>query len=332
MGERVRITAQLIDAATGKHLWAERYDRGMADLFAIHDEIIAIIVSSLSDQIDNATLLRAKTKPPANWQAYDHLLSAIAELISDRFSPAKYQRALDHLESATRIDPNYARAFGLMALCYNRMSLFFCKGNLTEYTRLRTLCQENARQAVALDNNSAEALSVLGWSQIWARKYAEGERYAERAHAVNPNDGTNAMRFVTALIYLGKPGQAVRLAEATIQHTNPYPEWFLADLAEAYFFARRNDDAVAVIEKIPEAEMTEDRAAAICALAYAGKLDSARAHAEQYLAQLRANWMGDPQASVADMLAWEFQYFLPCCRPEDVEYVRDGLRKAGLPA
>ena len=89
-------------------------------------------------------------------------------------------------------------------------------------------------------------------------------------------------------IYLGKPEQAVQLAEATILHTNPHPDWFLADLVEAYFFARRNDDAVAVIEKIPDSELNENRAAAICDYACAGKLERARRHAERYLAELRA--------------------------------------------
>ena len=106
---------------------------------------------------------------------------------------------------------------------------------------------------------------------------------------------------------------------------------FLPDLAEAYFYARRNGESVALFEKVPDVEIDENRAAAVCAFAYAGQLDRARLHADRYAAQIRANWIGDPNASLAEMLEWEFQHFLPRSRSEDTDYIRAGLRKAGMP-
>ena len=203
--------------------------------------------------------------------------------------------------------------------------------NEEEYRRLRALSWDNARRAETLDSSNSEALNILGWSQIWEGNFTKGERLVERAYSINPNDGIGAMRFVTALIYVGKPGQAVRLAEATIQHTRPHPEWFISDLAEAYFYARQNDDSVALFEKVPDAEIDENRAAAVFAFAYANRPDRARLQVDRYAAQLRTNSIGRPHATIAEMLEWEFQHFLPRSRPEDIDYVRDGLRKAGMP-
>jgi hypothetical protein len=125
---------------------------------------------------------------------------------------------------------------------------------------------------------------------------------------------------------------AIEPGEVTIQHTRPHPEWFLADLAEAYFYARRNNESVELFQKLPDVEINENRAAAVCAFAYAGQLDCARLQADRYATQIRENWAGDPNAGMAEMLEWEFRHFLPRSRPEDVDYVREGLREAGMPA
>src|SRR4029453_5895436 len=110
----------------GSHVWAERYDRSIEDVFAIHDEMIATIVASLAGQLESAIVYRARSKPPVSWQAYDHLLPGIAALVVQRFSREAYLRAIEAFERATEIDSQYARAFGMIAVCYNRMAAFCC--------------------------------------------------------------------------------------------------------------------------------------------------------------------------------------------------------------
>src|SRR5262249_80208 len=116
-GDRVRITGQLIDAATGTHRWAERYDRELNDVFAVQDEVARSIVAILAAHVNKAETERVLLKPPSAWQAYDHYMSAsaaYATFLSSMKVDELYQtRKL--LEKATSIDPNYARAYALLA-------------------------------------------------------------------------------------------------------------------------------------------------------------------------------------------------------------------------
>ena len=113
-------------------------------------------------------------------------------------------------------------------------------------------------------------------------------------------------------------------------HRNPHHSDFdLFDLAVAHFFARHHEDAVALFDQLPE--IFENREIVAAAYAHAGRVGEARRHALLYVEELRANWAGEPTADASDYLRWEFQYNNPYKRPEDAAYVREGLRKAGLP-
>jgi len=330
--DRIRLNVQLIDATTGNHVWSERYDRDLRDLFFVQDEIVATIVATLSMQVLTAAIEQTRHKPPSDWRAYDHVLMGAWKWEQDPSSEENLIKAMALFQRAIEMDPLYARAYAWVAVCYNRLAKYANRGDHNEYAKARRMCREYAEKALSLDSSDSMALRVLGWSYIWSGRFTEGERLFERAYAMDPHLTYVAMTYVTALVYLGKPEQAIALAETTIRQDPRHRESCLYDLAEACFFSRRNSDAVAVFDRLTDENLSENRAVVVAAYAYADRLDQAHCHAQRYIDELRANWKGNSSADLAEHLTWEFQYFHPQRRPEDARYLQDGLRKAGLPA
>jgi tetratricopeptide (TPR) repeat protein len=230
------------------------------------------------------------------------------------------------------MDPQYARAYAWVAVCYNRLAKHTHRGNNEEYAKARTTSREYAEKALSLDPSDSLAMRVLGWSYIWSGRFTEGERLFERAYTMDPHLTYAAMTYVTALVYVGKPEQAITLAETTIRQDPRHSEYCLYDLAEAYFFGRRNSDAVTVLDGLTDENLRENRAVIVAAYAYADRLKQARRHALRYIDELRENWKGSPSADLAEHLKWDFQHFHPHRRLEDLTYLQEGLRKADLPA
>ena len=329
---RVRLNVQLIDATTGRHVWAERYDRDLQNLFSVQDEIVATIVATLSMQVLTSAIDQTRRKPPVDWRAYDFVLMGAWTWEQNPSSEENLIKAMGLFQKAIEMDPHYARAYAWVAVCYNRLAKYANRGNRDGYVRARSMCREHAEKALSLDPSDSMALRVLGWSYIWSGRFTEGERLFERAYAMDPHLAYVAMTYVTALVYLGKPDQAITLAEATIRQDPRYRESCLYDLAEAYFFGRRNNDAIALLDGLTDEHLSENRAVVVAAYAYADRLDQAHYHAQRYVDELRANWKGNPSADLAEHLRWEFEYFHPQRRPGDATYLREGLRKAALPA
>jgi adenylate cyclase len=328
-GDRVRINVQFIDAATGAHVWAERYDRDMQDIFDVQDEITGTIVETLLGKIASTTAERAKRKPPSDWRAYDCYLMG-SELYLTQTKESMTQ-AIHYFQKAVDIDPQYARAFSRLCSSYGRMAQLFLKGDHDAYAKALAYARENVLKALSLDSSDAVALEALGWVCMRMRSIGEAEHLIGRAHRLNPHDGDIAMGYVTCLSYVGKPEQAIALAEMTIRRNPRHPQYYLFDLAEAHFFARHHEEAAELFDKLPDQLLAENRGMVAAAYAHAGRMDQARRHAESYVAELRASWTGDPADDLREHLKWEFQYRHTYKRPEDVAHLREGLRKAGLP-
>ena len=172
----------------------------------------------------------------------------------------------------------------------------------------------------------------MGWSSLCQRNYGEAERAIKRAYQANPHDGDIAMAWVTALTYLGRPEEAIALAEQTIARTPHHPDYYLYDLGEAHFFAGDTARAVELFEQLPDEELDECLAAVIAAFALGCSKSDARRHAERYCNELRSAWRGAPGAGIAEGIAWEFRYRHFHRRAEDIARMKEGLHMAGLPA
>lgn len=328
IGSELRVTVRLVDTQTARQVWSERYDRPADQILRIQDEIVATIVATLLGQLTIASADRASRRSPTKWRAYDYYSMGRGHVYTQ--SAESLNEAARCFRKAVEADPHFALAYSWLAVCYSRCAIFAVKGDAEAHARMRALALATVQKALSLDDTDSAALAVLGWSRIWNRHFADVEQIFERACRLRPCDGDMAMTYVTALVYLGKPEKAVALAEATIKRERRHPGFYLQDLAMANFFARRNSEALALLDELPDDRLGENRAVAIAACAHAGRLDDAQEQVRRYIEELRAAWHGRPDARLSDYLDWEFQYRHVYKRPEDVAYLREGLRRAGL--
>ena len=212
-GGRVRIAAQLIDAVTGAHRWAERYDRELHDVFAVQDEVAHTIVAILAAHVNRAETERVLLKPPAAWEAYEYYLRGAQAffLHINRRTKASLYDARRLLERSLAIDPDYARAAAMLSWTHLNAYIEPFDGDYLSPAALdRAL--ELAETAVHLDVRLPEAHAQLGAVLLFKRQHDAAIAEFERALALNPN--LIDYRYARALTYAGEPARAIEVLEA----------------------------------------------------------------------------------------------------------------------
>ena len=316
---RVRITGQLIDTATGMHLWADRFEGSLDDIFALQDQLAASVVGAIAPQLERAEIQRAQRKPTESLNAYDYYLRAMAHLhhgtreAIDEAIPLYYQ--------AIERDPDFAPAYAMAAWCYvwRKVNDWMTDParEIVEGTRL-------ARRAVALGQDDAVALTRSGHALgHLTGDLDSGIALIDRALVLNPN--LAAAWFLGGFLrtWRGETASAIEHFDHAMRFSPLDPEMYRmqAGMAAAHLFAGRFDEASSWAEKsfrnLPSFLLVVAITAASHALA--GRTDEARS-AMQHLREL------DPALRVSDLAAW-----LRIHRPEDLAIFAEGLRKAGLP-
>ena len=212
--DRVRVTAQLVDAETSNHLWAERYDRQLADIFAVQDEITVAVATAIQPAIADAELRRTLRKPPENlgaWEAYQRGLWHLAKA-----NQADNARASNFFHRAIAIDATFAAAYSGLAFACRREGDIFATQTLDEAARLAEMW---ARKAVEIDSADADALAVLAFSTPYGNREERYERIA-RAIRVNPNSSRANGVKGAFLLFDGHPLEA-RESLLTALRLNP---------------------------------------------------------------------------------------------------------------
>jgi adenylate cyclase len=320
-GERIRIAAQLIDAATGAHCWAERYDRELHDTFQVQDEVARTIVTLLAAHVNRAEIERTLLKPPATWEAYEYYLRGadVFFLHTTRRTKASLYDARRLLERCLSIDPGYARAAAMLSRTHLHAYMEPFDGDYLNPAALdRAL--ELAETAVHLDGRLPQARAQLGDVLIYKRQHDAGLAEFEHAFALNRN--FIDYRYARALIYAGDPERAIEVLEAN-QRFDPFQPliWSTSWLGFANYMLRRYGEAVRLLRecaaRLPNLQWPHLWLAA--ALAQAGQLEEARREAA---AVLRIN----PGFTIESWNA--LNVFRD---PADAEHRVDGARKAGLP-
>jgi adenylate cyclase len=319
-GDRIRIAAQLIDATTGVHRWAERYDRELVDIFAVQDEVARAIAVVLAAHVNRAETERALLKPPAAWQAYEYYLRGAEALVlhhTGRTKASLYD-ARRLLEQSLAIDPDYARAAAMLSRTHFHSYIQPFDGDYLSPAALdRAL--ELAQTAVRLDPRLPQARAELGQVLLFKRQHDAAMLEFERAFALNPN--FIDFRYALALVYVGEPARAIEVLEAIIRLDPFPPSPTFGQLGFAYYVRKRYGDAVhwcrECISRQPMPQWPHVTLA--CAYAQSGQLEEARAAAAKVL---RIN----PSFTIESS-----KRILVYKAPKDLEHSIDGMRKAGLP-
>ena len=242
--ERMRISVQLIDAQTGAHLWAERYDRDNADVFAVQDDVARQIVATLVGRIDDALFQETIRKPTSSLAAYDLFLRGEAHLRG--YEPDDNRQAAAHFEAATQRDPHFALAFAYLALA---------RAAASGYQRAPPAVLDDAlalaEKAVALDPQEARCHRMLALVCLFRRSFERAERHFRRAHQLNVNDANCLVQMGGLLARRGRAREALGWIEEG-RRLNPFaPPWYNAVLFIALYLDRRYADAALALEELP---------------------------------------------------------------------------------
>ena len=315
-GGRVRITAQLFEAESGAHLWADRFKGSLEDVFDLQDRIAFGVAGVIEPTLRHAEIERARRKRPDNLEAYDLYLRALPFAFIGM--PETAQKALDLLDKAVAIEPEYGAAHGFIAFCHENRYL---RGGLATEERLAAL--SHARIALATDGDDATALALAAFIVgIFEHDYETALNAFDKAFSLNPS---SALAFGLSSIiraWNGDSATAIEHAELALRLSPFDPMSFNAynGLAYAQFFAGRCDEAASAASMATQANPRFSipwilRAAA---LAQAGRIADAKASAQRVLDL-------QPSFTVSSFLAGNFT------SEERLAMLGDGLRQAGLP-
>jgi adenylate cyclase len=319
-GDRVRISAQLVDAATGAHRWAERYDRGLQDALSVQDEVARQIVAVLAVHVRKVEAERVLAKPPVIWQAYDYYLRAIDSVTAYHASYDKEAlfRGRCLLQRALAIDPTYARAQAVLSSCYMSQWVHRWDDDCPWIEALDRSYQ-TARESVRLAPELPEAHVALGQALIFLRHHEAAVTAVERAVALNPN--LTSFRFAYTYILAGEATRAAELLQKHMRLDPFYEPNAPMALGFAYHMLARYGEALPLLRDAVSRAPDMAHGRYVLAMTYArlGKLDEARTEVA-YALRLEP-WYRISQSLTA-------RYFK---RAEDTEHLVTGLRMAGFP-
>jgi TolB-like protein/Tfp pilus assembly protein PilF len=315
-GIRIRVTVQLIDTTRGSHVWAERYDRKLVDMFAVQDEIVENILGTLcgfGGKLAELARLRAMRKGSANMEAYDYFLRGREYQRLFDTPDVEFVKVREMFEKAIELDPDSPHAYLGLASYHMRMitrELYDSRPNpLNEVSEL-------TRKALVLAGPSSTSHRALGFVCLHKRQFGQAKTHFERALKLNPNDANLLADVAEFSCYLGRAKEAIEISKKAMRLNPNYPDWYSWSLAFALFTARQHDEALQVLDKTLN---PKSRRLLSVTYAQAGRLGQARAAAKEYL-EVESNFS---IKRWAELEPYEIH--------ADFWHYVQGLRKAGLP-
>nr|WP_283949878.1 winged helix-turn-helix domain-containing tetratricopeptide repeat protein [Limobrevibacterium gyesilva] len=315
-GERVRITAQLNDAATGSHIWAERYDRDLADVFAVQDEITEAIVAAIEPQLYAAENFRAQRKPPNSMGAWDLVMRALSHYWRVTRQDNVVAQAL--LEKATAIDPNYGQALGMLATSYT----FSAHMGWADMATAAPIAERAALAAILADSEDPWAHHALGCVYLFERRFDDSLAEFELALRLNPNFSLAQGYYGLALAYCGRweEGSVAARRALRLSPRDPFTALYYGIAAFAQFVGRNYDEAMRLAREgiRQRGDFVGAHRVLTAAAGMAGQDDVAKA-ALQELRRVQPNIS----------LAWIASQ-MPIKQEADREHYLEAFRRAGL--
>jgi len=318
--DRIRIVAQLVDAVTGTHRWAERYDRVLDDVFVTQSEVARTIVALLSAHVNKAEAERTLLKPPATWQAYDYYMRA-ADTFNSHWSSLNVQDLYETrrlLEHSLSIDPNYARAYAMLSLTYT--TAWFNPFD-ADHLALATLdrAHQLAIKGVQLDPNLSQGRAQLGC--VLANKGRHEAAIAEFERAIVLNANYSDGRFVLCLVLAGEATRAIEVSASHMRLDPFYVPWVPSWMGLACYMLERYSEALPLLRECVSRAPNYLAGHVWLAAAYAqlGLLQEARTEAAEVL-RIEPSYTIERTPAIMSFK-----------RSRDADLLRVGLRKAGLP-
>jgi tetratricopeptide (TPR) repeat protein len=312
MGERIRISVQLVDAETGSDIWVEKFDRGLEEIFAVQDRVVQTIVSTLVGRVEVSAAERAARKPPTSLAAYEFVLKGNALSWDDPIGAAEATRLF---EKAIELDPGYALAHTLLAAMLCRQ----WRHQAGDPDSVLDKAYALARRAVELDDGESTCHAILGHVCMLRRDYDLAVQYMRRAVEINPNNQWNAADLGSCLVYTGDSEEALTWF-ARARELDPYfnAPWYWREAGLACMNLGRYADALL---RLGHGYDRLYRNAVLTAACHARLGDVARARAS-----VAACLSLQPDFSIAQFMSKE-----PFKNPADAEQLASSLRLAGLP-
>ena len=316
-GNRVRITAQLIDASTGHHVWAERYDRDLEDIFAVQDEITENIVTSVGPEFFSAEMQRAQRKEVRSLDAWDYVMRASSH--HSRYTRKDVAEAQRLLRKAIELDPMSAEAFCLLAFTHLMQVQFGWSESVVQSINEAT---KAAQSAVGIDDRDAWAHTALGMVDLISKRYDNAVRRLEKAIALNPNLANAYGGLGQALALAGEYNGAVTQINKAIRLSprDPFMVYWFGHLGLASFVEERYEDACDWGSKAIQENPLFPGGHRLLASSYGqlGRVKEAATELKELLLLMPGMTADDVRRQV------------PFRKPRDMERYIDGLRKAGL--
>jgi TolB-like protein/class 3 adenylate cyclase/Flp pilus assembly protein TadD len=306
-GGLLRITAQLVDALTGNHLWAERYERSLEDVFSIQDEVVHTIVGTLEHRLATRIAEQARRKPTRSVAAYECVLQA-----REHMSTLDTAAAEPLLMRAIELDPDYAQAHAWLASVH--IANFFFNPQ-TERLHVALHC---AKKAAALDESDAMCHVALGNVYLFSRQFELAGLHCERATALNPNDVVSIIFRAHWLLRVGRGLEALAELDRALQRDPFPPSYYWESRFMALIQLRRFEEAIESVRRMSRLFSWSHANLAACH-AQLGQMDEARAEAAEVLRM-------QPNFTISWLMREE-----PYKNPADAEPFIQGMRKAGLP-
>ena len=317
--DRVRINIQLVDASSGHHLWAERYDRSYQDFFSLQDEVIAKAVSAVSVTLTDTEITRIERPPTASLEAYDYYLRA--EQAGYIGGTKGLRDTMDLYAKAVSVDPEFADAHAGLA----RAAVEMWRQDVADVmpgARARAYAYESAARALEIDPANGRAYSVLAVIQLGEGHHEAAIKSARKAVSLGPSDAEAHLDLGLVLAYAGEPGPAIEALQTALRlNPKPTPDaWIYAGVV--YFFDEQYDRAINALSKARASRARTEPVWTYLAAAHSqlGETDKASAALEGLLKEY--------PASSIEYYRTVKAYFR---RAEDLERYLDGLKSAGLP-
>jgi adenylate cyclase len=315
-GQRVRITAQLIDATSGSHLWAERYDRDLTDIFAVQDEVTTQIVGALKVTLSPAEKARLVEKEPSNIAAYDCVLRGREIMLGKDKNRETFVEAVTYFKKALELDANYSQAYASLGFAHmfdyqNRWS--------DDPDKSLKLAGEYAQKAIDNDPNEPMAHGAAALTAIFEKDFDRAQAEVDRTLALNPSSALAHNLLGTIRSYSGRPLEAIPAIEQAMRLDPAFRPQFLHFLGIAYLLAGKYETAAAMLRQrillVPNTDFS--RAVLAATLGHLGEIEEAR---RVWAELMKIN----PKFSFSAYIGRQPM------RPEDAERVVAGLAKTGL--